>query len=114
LLLDIVSVILSGGRATREISQNKYEDGLSQVFIAIDIKRLPNHSTIARAVQDIIEDFHGSVPFDEQQKISFPGERVLATRKNNTVHGIPVQQKIWDIITRLQTDKTVLDDLPYV
>jgi 3-dehydro-L-gulonate 2-dehydrogenase len=113
LLLDILSTILSGGRSTQEISREKYEARLSQVFVAIDIKRLPNHSTMVQVVKDIIEDLQRSVPADEQQRISFPGERVLATRKHNIIHGIPVQQKIWDIITRLQTDQSVLDELPY-
>lgn len=114
LLLDILSVILSGGRSTEQISRKKYEEGLSQVFIAIDIRRLPDQSAVAKSVKEIIDDFHASVPADEKQKISFPGERVLATRKNNLINGIPVQKKIWDIITRLQTDQSVLDDVPYV
>jgi 3-dehydro-L-gulonate 2-dehydrogenase len=113
LLLDILSVVLSGGKSTQEISREKMECGLSQVFIAIDSKRLPDQSSITKAVQEIIADFHGAVPVDEKQKISFPGERVLATRKKNTTNGIPVQKKIWDIITRLQTDQSVLDDIPY-
>ena len=113
LLLDILSVVLSGGKSTQEISREKTEFGLSQVFIAIDSKRLPDQSNITKAVQEIIADFHGSVPVDKKQKISFPGERVLATRKKNTTNGIPVQKKIWDIITRLQTDQSVLDDIPY-
>ena len=113
LLLDILSVVLSGGKSTQEISREKIECGLSQVFIAIDSKRLPDHSSITKAVQGIIDDFHGSVPVDDKQKISFPGERVLATRKKNTTSGIPVQKKIWDMITRLQTDQSVLDDIPY-
>jgi 3-dehydro-L-gulonate 2-dehydrogenase len=113
LLLDIISVMLSGGKSTREIRQKKYEHALSQVFIAVDIKRLPNHSAINRAVKEILDDFHGSIPADEKQKISFPGERVLAKRKINATNGIPVQKKIWDIIIRLQTDRTVLDDIPY-
>jgi 3-dehydro-L-gulonate 2-dehydrogenase len=113
LLLDILSVVLSGGKSTQEISKDKIECGLSQVFIAIDSKRLPGQSSITKAVQGIIDDFHSAVPVDEKQKISFPGERVLATRKQNTTNGIPVQKKIWDMITRLQTDQSVLDDIHY-
>ncbi|MDQ6761261.1 MAG: 3-dehydro-L-gulonate 2-dehydrogenase [Bacteroidota bacterium] len=101
LLLDLLATILSGGLATFEISKKEVEYGLSQVFIAIDISKLGNHSTIAKIVERILNDYHQSVPADEFKKIVYPGERILLTRKNNLANGIPVLKKVWDEIGRL-------------
>ncbi|MDB5222988.1 MAG: Malate/L-lactate dehydrogenase [Chitinophagaceae bacterium] len=101
LLLDILATILSGGSSTQEISKNKIEAGLSQVFIAIDISRLGNNSSISNLIDNIITDYHQSVTGDEKNKILFPGERVLQTRKNNLANGIPVIKNIWEEILQL-------------
>ena len=101
LLLDLLGTILSGGLATHEISSKDVEHGLSQVFIAIDISKLGNHSAIAAVIKNIISDYQQSVLTDGSKKILYPGERVLATRKNNLAKGIPVMKKIWDQITGL-------------
>jgi 3-dehydro-L-gulonate 2-dehydrogenase len=101
LLLDLLATILSGGLSTHEINRKEVEYGLSQVFIAIDISKLGNHSAIAAVVENIISDYHQSVLAGESKKILYPGERVLATRKNNLVNGIPVMKNIWDEIIQL-------------
>ena len=100
LLLDLLSTILSGGWATHEISTKEVEYGLSQVFIAIDISKLGNYSSIANAVKQILDDYHQSVSIGSKE-ITHPGERVLQTRKNNLVNGIPVIKKVWEDILEL-------------
>ena len=101
LLLDILATILSGGLSTKEISNNEIEFSLSQVFIAINISKLKNHSSIPGMIENIINDYHQSATQDEENKILFPGERVLATRKNNLANGIPVIKSIWEAILQL-------------
>lgn len=101
LLLDLLATILSGGLATHEISSKEVEHGMSQVFIAIDISKLGNHSAIGAVIENIISDYHQSVLTDGSKKIVYPGERVLATRKNNLANGIPVMKKVWDEICHL-------------
>lgn len=101
LLLDLLSTILSGGISTSEISSNHAEVGVSQVFIAIDISKLGNHSIIAKTIENILSDYHQSVPLDESKKILYPGERVLNTRERNLQKGIPVLKKVWDEINEL-------------
>ena len=101
LLLDLLATILSGGLATHDISKKEAEYGLSQVFIAIDISKLGNHSAVAKIIEEILYDYHQSVPADESKKIIYPGERVLLTRKNNLTYGIPVLKKVWDEINQL-------------
>lgn len=101
LLLDILASILSGGFPVHEIASKEVEAGLSQVFIAIDISKLGNHSFIAKTVEGIIEDYHRSVAVDASQKITYPGERVLQNRERNLAYGIPVLNKVWKEIMEL-------------
>lgn len=100
LLLDILSTILSGGWSVKEITQNKPEHGLSQVFIAIDLQQLKNYRGIEACINDIISDYMQSVP-DDDKKVVYPGERVLRDREKNLRDGIPVVKKIWDEIETL-------------
>ena len=101
LLLDLLATVLSGGLSTHEISKRNIEYGLSQVFIAINIKKLANHSSISGLVNDIINDYKQSVPEHEKVLISYPGERVLKNRKQNSAHGIPVLKQVWEEILSL-------------
>jgi 3-dehydro-L-gulonate 2-dehydrogenase len=101
LLLDIVAAVLSGGNSTSEISRREAEFGLSQVFIAVKIASLPGHSVIPALVENIILDYKQSLP-DTDAGITYPGERVLQTRKRNLEKGIPVMRRVWDEIQNLK------------
>ena len=101
LLLDILATILSGGLSTHEISKREVEYGLSQLFVAIDIKRLPQHSAIPKIIDNVITDYKQSVPQDAITSITYPGERVLQTRQRNLEKGIPVMQQVWNEILKL-------------
>jgi len=101
LLLDLLAAVLSGGLSTHEMSGRSVEYGLSQVFISINIKNLSNHSSIPALIESIINDYKRSVPENEQTSISYPGERVLNSRKRNDETGIPVLKKIWEEILTL-------------
>ena len=101
LLLDLLTTILSGGLAGHEITKAATETKVSQLFIAIDISKLGNHSLIAKTVNEIIEDYHQSKPVDASKRITYPGERVLQNREKNLANGIPVLKKVWDQIMEL-------------
>ncbi|MEO5979961.1 MAG: 3-dehydro-L-gulonate 2-dehydrogenase [Chryseolinea sp.] len=100
LLLDILGTILSGGNSVADISKQKGETGLSQVFIAIALKKLQNYASIAGSLEHIIHDYHQSES-DNGAPILYPGERVMATRKENQHKGIPVARKVWEEIEKL-------------
>ena len=99
LLLDILATILSGGLSTADINAKGIEYA-SQVFIVIDISKLGNHTAIPQLVNNIIIDYLGSLP-ENNSKIIFPGQQVLATRKQNMAQGIPVFTSVWDEIQLL-------------
>jgi 3-dehydro-L-gulonate 2-dehydrogenase len=101
LLLDLLAAVLSGGLSTHEISKRSIEYGMSQVFISINIKKLSNYSSIPSLIESIINDYKQSVPENEWISVSFPGERVVKNREQNSKNGIPVMKKIWDEILTL-------------
>ena len=101
LLIDILATVLSGGTPTHEISKQTYEHALSQVFIAMDLSKLGNASSITQTINQIIDDYHTSIPEDDSKEILYPGERFLKTRKDNLLNGIPVDEVVWKEIIRL-------------
>lgn len=101
LLLDVLASIISGGASTQEISKTKVEYGVSQVFIAIDPQRLGNAHEVDQTIQAILEDYQASTPIEAGKKVSFPGERVLATRAENLRKGVPVLDEVWESILKL-------------
>ena len=101
LLLDLFATILSGGLATYQLRKHKDEYGLSQVFISIDISKLNNFPAIQSAIDSIIKDYLSSIPENDKMKILYPGQRVLMTREENKLNGIPVLKTVWDEIINL-------------
>ncbi len=101
LLLDIMATILSGGLSTHQISSCSSEYGISQVFIAINIRNLPNFPAIDNSIHQIIEDLQNSIPVNASEKIRYPGESVVRIREENQKNGIPVNVDIWEKILSL-------------
>jgi 3-dehydro-L-gulonate 2-dehydrogenase len=101
LLLDILAMVLSNGKSVSQISQSKIEYAISQVFIAIDMKSLPNYPSVNKAIEDVLQDYLSSVPVNEQTKIVYPGENVLRKKQENLEKGIPVDEDVWKKIMRL-------------
>ncbi|MEJ7737503.1 MAG: 3-dehydro-L-gulonate 2-dehydrogenase [Chitinophagaceae bacterium] len=101
LVLDILAAILSAGNSTSQITQKGMEYAVSQVFIAIDVSLLSNYSSIASSINEIIDHYHGSATYAAGDKIIYPGERVINTRKENNEKGIPVSRTVWEDIEAL-------------
>ncbi|WP_319499980.1 3-dehydro-L-gulonate 2-dehydrogenase [uncultured Draconibacterium sp.] len=101
LLLDILATILSAGLSTSELSKREKEHGVSQVFIAIDLKKLKNYPSIENTISAIIDDFKASSKITDGTQIRYPGERVIATRNENLKHGITVERSTWEMIRQM-------------
>lgn len=101
LLLDILATILSGGLSTSQISAQTTEHALSQVFFAIDISKLGNFPLIQNTLNQIITDYHQSIPVEGGKKVRYPGERNNSVREENMRNGIPVASKVWKEILSL-------------
>ncbi len=101
LLLDILTAVLSGGLATYQVSQQQKENNVSQVFVCIDLAKLPHHSSIPKIIEGIIADYHGSKT-EGEKSVRYPGEGVLQRRNENQKKGIPVLTGIWEQILKLK------------
>ena len=101
LLLDILAAVLSGGLATYQISKQQKESNVSQVFVCIDLAKLPHHSSITQIIDGILADYHGSKT-EGEKGVRYPGEGVLQRRKENREKGIPVLASVWNQILTLK------------
>ena len=98
--MDIIAAILAKGDTTNQIGLRNDEYGLSQVFISINIGWL-NEKFITKIVQEVIQNLHNAEPAKKGGKTYYPGERTLLTRIENKKSGIPVNDKIWNVISSL-------------
>ena len=100
-VLDLVATMLSGGNSTADIGQLKAERNLSQVFIAFDMSRLPDQSSLRSKLEEMIADLHSAQPDEQGGKPRYPGEGAIQTRERNMRDGIPVDPSIWQRVLDL-------------
>jgi 3-dehydro-L-gulonate 2-dehydrogenase len=95
LMLDLVAGILAGGLTTYQIPpEPERETRLSQVFMAFDPNRLGSGVSASEVAEQVIRHFR--LPSRGQnERVRYPGERVLQTRRENLASGVPVDPSIW-------------------
>ncbi len=101
LMLDLVAAAISGGLTTREIGEFPNETGVSQVFMAINLKSLPNREAYLEQVKATLADLQTSAPREEGKPPTYPGQNMMAVRRENMKLGIPVEEKIWNKVRTL-------------
>ncbi|MDB4884045.1 MAG: Malate/L-lactate dehydrogenase [Gemmatimonadetes bacterium] len=95
LLLDMVAVLLSGGRATHEFSRvPEEESGQSQVFLAIDVSSIGAPDANAGIIDRIVDQLHAGAA-EVGETVRYPGERTLETRRQSLALGVTVNESIW-------------------
>jgi len=103
IMLDLIAALLSGGLSTSGIDKlNRGSCGsCSQVFIAIDPLKNNSQEFVDNVLNETIGQLKSSVPAKENEKIYYPGEQSLKTRKENMSLGIPVDDGIWTRVKSL-------------
>jgi 3-dehydro-L-gulonate 2-dehydrogenase len=95
LALDLLAGLLSGGRFSYAIGpEMDKETGVSQVFIAFDA--LPGGATSPLSGVDEVIEHIVSRAAAKGESVRYPGEQVLATRRENLEKGIPVTPAVWE------------------
>jgi 3-dehydro-L-gulonate 2-dehydrogenase len=90
-MLDMIATLLSGGRATHEITRSVTDEtGQSQVFLAIDPSMHGAVEETTSALDRIVEDLHLA-----GDGVRYPGERTLETRQRSMTEGVEVEPSIW-------------------
>ena len=100
LMLDMLAALLSGGQATHQIkAEILQETGLSQTFLAFDLRSIDKDKASAELTNRIIEFVQG--PDGSTEKVRYPGQRTLEIRQQNLAEGIPVEPEVWKQVQRL-------------
>ena len=94
MMLDILASVLSDGESTGQITRGGAERGVSQVFICMDALNHPNSGVII----DQIIAYTKSVKATDGLNIRYPGEHTLSIREENLRLGIPVDEKMWNML----------------
>jgi 3-dehydro-L-gulonate 2-dehydrogenase len=95
LITDVLLTALTGGNSVKKITDGVKESGISQLFICIHKKEL--HEPL---INEIIAYTKSSAPV-EGERIFYPGEKTLITRKENLELGVPVNERIWEEVKLL-------------
>jgi 3-dehydro-L-gulonate 2-dehydrogenase len=101
LMLDLLAAMLSGGKATHQIiADPNRENGQSQVFVTFNVSSLDRVNSVSRIADQVIEYFQ-LPPNSHQERIRYPGYKVLITRRDNLANGIPVEPSVWQQLDSL-------------
>ena len=102
IVLDLVATVLSGGRSVSGIGKMSNDEySLSQMFIALDAKRIAGDDYLSAAVNEVLDNLHDSARVNPGQPVLYPGENSLAIRNANLAQGIPVDDGVWARIQSL-------------
>ena len=102
-VLDVLATILSDGLAVHQVAKKEEEISCSQVFIAINPKKLNGSVNHNKVIDQIIEDLKRSIPINNASYVRYPGERAVENRISNTAKGIPVLLPVWNEIKSFLT-----------
>ena len=97
LTLDLFAALLSGGNATHQISSDPmFETGLSQLFLVVDPSHLAAAAELDRAAGALIDALHEAPRTNPGKSPRYPGENTLDLRRENLLHGVPVEPLVWE------------------
>jgi 3-dehydro-L-gulonate 2-dehydrogenase len=95
-MLDVLLTAITGGRSTAGIGSTVRESGVSQFFLCLYQSDMHH-----QLIDEIIQYTKSSAPVEPGGQILYPGENTLKTRKENELHGISVNEKIWAEVLKM-------------
>ena len=104
LVLDTMASLISGGQATHEIGKQGSEYAVSQVYIAMNATDMMGQAALQEKVTAIIDDFHTSIPLDENESVRYPGEGMLRIRQESLEKGVLVDEAQWQALLKMNKD----------
>ena len=101
-VLDIFAACLALGKTTAAIGRLQGDEhGISQVFIAIDYRRIAPEGATQAILDDAVDNVLASIADGSGERISYPGQRRVKVTEENTAHGMPVDDLVWEKILGL-------------
>lgn len=101
IVLDLVGALIAGGRSTCQIARDGNEFGVTQTYIAFDVKSISGEDRLRDLVDETLEDFQDASTIDGEDQATYPGERMYRTRTENLSKGIPVDPVYWNQVLEL-------------
>ncbi len=98
MMLDLLVSVLSEGRSVKQMTEEKTEAGVSQLFIAI---KPGNTNQVDDIVNEIINFTKSSPPAKPDEPVLYPGETTLKTRVKSLDEGVLVDERIWEEVKGL-------------
>ena len=100
--LDLMAALTSGGNTTREVGELSVDEyDLSQVFIAIDLHKTGDTSANRQIVEETLRFVRESERAHPDVAVRCPGDGMRSRREDNIKHGIPVDERVWKLVTSL-------------
>ncbi|HJB07052.1 MAG TPA: 3-dehydro-L-gulonate 2-dehydrogenase [Candidatus Enterocloster faecavium] len=98
LALDLAAAMLANGNTGTDMDElGKGSCGsCCQIFIAFDPYLFGEKEEIQKKMDKRIEAAHASHPEREGGRVSYPGERTIATRTKSMEQGVAVDEQIWE------------------
>ncbi|MDF2721008.1 MAG: 3-dehydro-L-gulonate 2-dehydrogenase [Paenibacillus sp.] len=101
LLLDLIGMMLSGGKSTYDITQaGRSEYGVTQVFIAFDPSAFQD-GTPPDKIDEILRDYQSAELAEGFDDIRYPSGDMRRRREENMRSGIPVEPSIWEQVLNM-------------
>jgi len=101
MILDMLATLLSAGDSTGKIGSREIETGISQVYLCIYPEIFHDKDLQEKLLAEIIDYTRDVAPMHPGDKVYYPGERRMKTRKRNLGNGIPVNEEIWQAVLKL-------------
>jgi len=100
--LDLVASMASLGNATHEIANDPLrETGLSQMFIAIDLRTAGDAARFEQIADEVVASLRRSRSSEEGKPVRYPGEITLRLREENRRLGLPIDEAVWAEIEKM-------------
>ena len=101
LLLDLTTTLLSAGSAVWQQGQSAEKHGPSQVFIAVSPDAFGPKEAADQVADQIVEFMLAAEPAGPGEKVYYPGQRTLITRRENLRLGVPVDPVRWQQVSEM-------------
>ena len=94
--LDLMAAALSMGRTVSAVSRDPLQErGLSQVFVAINVRGLLPAGEVDRLLDEALQDLLASAPAPGEPPVRYPGQNLEQTVRRNLENGVPVNEATW-------------------
>ena len=101
--LDMAAALLANGRSGDQINADELGScgGCCQIFLAFDPYLFGSKEEAEEMLNRRIAAVHAAAPEREGGRVSYPGERTVATRAEHLSNGVEVDESVWNEVCAL-------------